>query len=200
MDDIITAVSENQVDNILSSINGYNQHLLFTVEDENLFSVLFLDTKVIRTPGNVSLLNWFQKPTSVGRYMNFYNYHDMKIRTNLVLGLKHRILRICHHSLIHNNLIKLSNLLINNSCPKSFESLLFSTTHNRGNYVPTVRSSYYGSNRGKEPLPYIEEITPTLFNIIYSFIQSKYQNCTYNQDEISLKELSHVVYKIPCNH
>lgn len=76
VDDIVTEVPENQAHNILAVFNNYNQIIKFTAEEVNCCSVFFMDTIVIRTPGKIIIVGWFQKTTSSGRFMSFYNYYD----------------------------------------------------------------------------------------------------------------------------
>lgn len=88
------------------------------------------------------------------------------IITNVVLGLKNRILRVCHYSLVKKILVKLNVLLINDSYPKPFaKKLLFSTPHNRNNRSTANLSTQIMANQDVEPVtmfasfPYINTFT-----------------------------------------
>src|SRR3978361_367234 len=96
--------------------------------NEQFVHELFLDTRLIRKEEGVIILNWYQKPTNSGRYLNYMSFHEEKInKINLILGLKNRIEKVCHHSLRIENLNKLYNILIENSYPKPLlKKLLFS--------------------------------------------------------------------------
>lgn len=77
------------------------------------------------------MLDWYSKPTSSGRYLNFHSYHKTSIKINLILGLKNRISKICHHTLRIKIFKKLKDILIDNSYPLSLvNQLLFRVSKN----------------------------------------------------------------------
>lgn len=120
VDDIITAVPNNKVDEILTVFNSYNPNIQFTIETETDNSVPFLDTKLIRTESNLIKVDWYTKPTYSGRYINFHSYHTQKMKINLILALGNRIRKICHPDFLYKNLKKLHNILKDNSYPDWF--------------------------------------------------------------------------------
>ena len=58
VDDLILAIPRNNTDTILIIFNSYNNHIQFTIEEENNQSVSFLDTKLIRNQDNQIMLDW----------------------------------------------------------------------------------------------------------------------------------------------
>lgn len=128
VDDIVTSVPQNSINEILEIFNQYNSHIQFTIEKEKDLSVPFLDTLLIRSDNNIIITDWYTKPTYSGRYINFHSYHTQKIKINLVLGLKNRIFKICHPSFIKKNINKLFDILKKNSYPDWFlKKFLFNT-------------------------------------------------------------------------
>ena len=65
VDDVITILPYNKVDNILSIFNNYHPRLKFTHECETNGTITFLDTLVIRKNEKL-LTNWYRKPTFFG--------------------------------------------------------------------------------------------------------------------------------------
>lgn len=51
-----------------------------------------LDTRFIRTIGNIILIDWYRKPMNSERYMNYHSYHIQLVTINFVQQMKNRIL------------------------------------------------------------------------------------------------------------
>lgn len=132
VDDIVCAVPEDKVDEILTTFNGFNPHLQFTVEREFDFGVPFLDTRVIRDPTtNKIILDWYRKPTASGRYLNFHSSHSIKQKINILLGMRNRVLYISDPSFVDKNLRIISELFMNNGFPRGLvKKLVFNTPIN----------------------------------------------------------------------
>lgn len=179
---ILTAISENQVQNLQAVFSNYNQYLVFTVEEEECCSA------VSRTPGNVISLEWFQKPTCSGRYMNFYSYHISRIKANFVLGLKYRIFHLRHTSLINKNFKYCITQILTQ---KQWFYILFHS-------VIECELGQVSQN-----LMYFLIIMKS-FNIDVKIanktVLTNFSLFCRLKDKIIEKFLSHVLYKVHCNH
>ncbi|XP_074041968.1 uncharacterized protein [Leptinotarsa decemlineata] len=72
VDDIIISIPREFLDETLSIFNSYDPYIQFTLEKENEGnSVPFLETLFIRSPNNVIYIDWYRKPMSSGRYINY---------------------------------------------------------------------------------------------------------------------------------
>lgn len=91
VDDIICSVPEDKVSYILDRFNSQHHGIQFTMEEETNRSIPFLDTRVIRTSENRLILDWYQKPSSSGRYLHYHSNHTLSQKVNMILGLKNRI-------------------------------------------------------------------------------------------------------------
>lgn len=216
VDDLVCAVPQGKNEEILTIFNSYNEHIQFTIEEEDdNHSIPFLDTKMIRTESNVIKLDWYIKPTSSGRYMNYFSSVNSKMKTNLVLGLKNRIHKISHPDFYRRNQDRLLDILLDNSYPRHLlNRLIYSAisnpTESRGNDLAEVdsrsqdaeeqRSNSYGI------LPNIEGLTPKIIEAlrpIQKKIAIKNLKIVGNlfsktKDKTSLLDLSNIVYKINC--
>lgn len=216
VDDIICSCPRGSVADLLQVFNSYNPNLQFTIEHEdNNNSVPFLDTRVIRTHENRIILDWYQKPTSSGRYMNFHSHHPIKMKINLVNGMKKRICNISHPSLRDKNLRILYNLFKNNSYPtKLLHKLIFSTPYVLTEDVPNViNTPNVDDERGPVifkyfSIPYIKEVTPKISKILkneksiklaHKSIKTVNQLFSKIKDKVEDDMKSNVVYKIQCN-
>lgn len=128
VDDLILVLPTQGLEEILVTFNGFNEHIKFTMEREVDCGVPFLDTRVIRQ-NNKIILDWYQKPTSSGRYINFQSDHSTKIKINFMKQMKSRIIKISHPSFKEKNVNKLKLLLLQNSYPPGLvNKILYSTS------------------------------------------------------------------------
>lgn len=118
VDDLILSIPEGSSQSTLEIFNSYNQHIQFTIEEEKNMAVPFLDTLVIRTENNRVQLDWYQKPTSSGKYINFQSYHNSKMKYNVILGMKKRIYDITHPSRRDAAIRRLFNIMLDNGYPE----------------------------------------------------------------------------------
>ena len=128
VDDIICSVPTDQIQTTLNIFNSFNNKIQFTIEEETNQSVPFLDTKVIRTNNNEIMLDWYQKDTASGRFLNFYSNHPKNQKFNTVIAMKNRITHIGHPFFLNTNLKILFNILVNNGYPKKvLNKLIYNT-------------------------------------------------------------------------
>lgn len=228
VDDIICAIPKDSCEVMLQTFNNHNNFLSFTIEVENNNSVPFLDTKLIRREDGTIILDWYQKPTNSGRYLNYHSYHEEKMKINLVLGLKGRIEKICHNTLRINNLKKLYNILIDNGYPTHLlKKLLLSnpstTVVQIDNNLPNeennviIQQTKTIEKQTIEPniilyrsLPYIKNLTTQIIKVFKeekaTLRIAKKTVLTVNslftklKDKTPINLQNNVVYKIPCNN
>lgn len=209
VDDIICSVPEEGVDEILNIFNNYNSHIQFTVERENDKRVPFLDTQLIRRPDNTIILDWYIKPTSSGRYINYNSHHTEKMKINLVLAMKNRIIKISHPSLRDININKLNQILLDNAYPAHLlKKWLYNTRNDiQGNDNETENSQNVEEPTIYSSIPYIKDLSPRLINVFKNeknikIAQKNVKNIgqlyTKLKDKDDLNKVSNVVYSIPC--
>lgn len=215
VDDLILAVPAGQTNDILAVFNNYSSHLQFTYESETNGILPFLDMKVHRTSDNKLSTSWYRKPMSSNRFINYYSNHPMKMKTNLVMALKNRVIKLSHVNHRHEDLLLLKNILLENSYPLNLiNKLLFSSNHlNQRQHSPVIINSQ--SNENEIPdisycsLPFINELTPKLMNIFKKCTNIKIATkhittlsklYTKLKSKVSNFEKSNVIYSIPCKN
>ena len=95
VNDIITAVPANEIDTIKQSFNNYSHKIQFTIEEELYNEICFLDVLVIREGKNITN-NWYNKPTSSGRLINFYSHHPLNYKINVIHNLVDKGINLAH--------------------------------------------------------------------------------------------------------
>lgn len=202
VDDLVTSVPRDQIDNTLEIFNSINNNIQFTVETENNGGVPFLDTRIIRTNSNSIITDWYQKSTDAERYINYYSNHPTSQKYNTIIALKNRILYISDACFHKENLNKLFNIFVNNGYPKNIlRKLIYNTSKP---YTPTKTTE--GLNIVYKKLPYIQNLTDNIISYLkeYDIRIAKYnsltsKNCfSRTKDRVPILQRSNIVYNIPC--
>lgn len=212
MDDIITAIPADQIQQSLNIMNQFNPKIQFTVETENNNSVPFLDILVIRE-NNRLLSDWYRKSMSSGRYLNWSSYHPIKMKINVVKNLKSRISKISHNSFKEKNFKILEDLLLKNGYPKKWlRRIIYNIPDNIelniNDNPPDPDISLTQENTQKQYLiiPYEEHLTKRIkslipidkFKIATKNVKTIRSIFTRVKDSINDLNKSDVVYKINC--
>ena len=91
-------------------------NIKFTKEEEENNVLPYLDTKLIRT-NNTIKVNWYQKPTSSGRLINYFSKHPKHIIRNTAYNFIKRVLSISDTIFHDENHKIIRSILIKNSFP-----------------------------------------------------------------------------------
>ncbi|KAI4476142.1 hypothetical protein M0804_013832 [Polistes exclamans] len=94
VDDIVTAIPKDRIEVTIKTFNSVNKKIQFTIEVENNKTLPFLDLKIIRKEDGSILTDWYVKPTSSGRCLNFKSNHPISQKIGVVKGLLFRALTL----------------------------------------------------------------------------------------------------------
>ncbi|XP_046626164.1 uncharacterized protein LOC124307959 [Neodiprion virginianus] len=119
VDDTIAAVPETELNRVLELFNSFEENIQFTMEVEQTGCIPFLDIMVERSNNHLKT-NWYTKPTSSGRILNFCSNHPMSQKVGMIHGLLDRMFRLSSEEYHEDNYQKIEMLLTNNSYPRSF--------------------------------------------------------------------------------
>ncbi|XP_015118396.1 uncharacterized protein LOC107042039 [Diachasma alloeum] len=122
VDDTLLAVPTEAVEAIREAFNSIHPRIQFTVERETEGAICFLDVKVIREENGLLRTNWYQKPTSAGRVVNYRSNHPTSQKIGVVFGLLHRAIGLSHGSFHEENVSRVRRVLVNNNYPAKFIS------------------------------------------------------------------------------
>jgi hypothetical protein len=76
-DDIISAVSGNEIDILLQHLNSIEPSIQFTVEREIIGHLAFLDLDVDRTVKGKLETDIYHKPTHTDKYLSYNSHHPV---------------------------------------------------------------------------------------------------------------------------
>ena len=103
---------------MLDAFNSYDDRLKFTHEVEENGCISFLDLKIIRDKEK-TITNWYQKPTFLGRFLNFQSHHPFTHKKGVIFNLVDRAILLSEPKFHKQNISKVKKLLLNNNYPKN---------------------------------------------------------------------------------
>ena len=89
VDDSFCIIKRNAVDSFHNTLNSIDQHISFTIEEENNNQIAFLDALVSRKD-NALIVDVYRKPTHTDRYLDFFSHHDKRHKISTAETLLHR--------------------------------------------------------------------------------------------------------------
>lgn len=120
VDDTILCIHKDNLNLIIDTFNSYNNNIQFTFETQDNEKINFLDVTLKINNSQKIICNWYQKPISSGRLINYYSGHPVQQKVNIVYNLVDRAILLSHSSFHNTNLAKLKQILLNNDYPLDF--------------------------------------------------------------------------------
>ncbi len=204
VDDIISAVSRNDIDILLQHLNSIEPSIQFTVERETNGDLAFLDLNVYRTIEGKLETAVYRKPTHTDKYLSYNSHHPVSHKKSVAKTLLQRAEHLPSNSDSQANEREyVLNILRKNNYPKDFlkNCLNPSACRNQNN------SEGDTSIKGYAVVPYIQGVTEPIKRIL--------SNCNIKvalkpyltlghifakpKDPIPTNQKTHAVYSIPCN-
>ncbi len=90
VDDIISAVSRNDIDILLQHLNSIEPSIQFTVERETNGDLAFLDLNVYRTIEGKLETAVYRKPTHTDKYLSYNSHHPVSHKKSVAKTLLQR--------------------------------------------------------------------------------------------------------------
>ena len=81
VDDLFPIVKTSAIEEIMDVFNSFHCDIRFTLEIENDDRLPYLDTLVVKRD-NIIKLDWYQKPMTSGRLINYFSQHSKQIVIN----------------------------------------------------------------------------------------------------------------------
>ncbi|KAI4476637.1 hypothetical protein M0804_013416 [Polistes exclamans] len=94
VDYIVTAIPKDGIEVTIKTFNSVNKKIQFTIEVKNKKTLPFLELKIIRKEDGSILTDWYVKPTSSGRCLNFKSNHPISQKIGVVKGLLFRAITL----------------------------------------------------------------------------------------------------------
>lgn len=170
---------------------------------ENNLKLPFLDLLLIRSNDKIDY-DWYQKPISSGRILNWFSNHPLKMKINIGLSFANRVLSLSHPHFHQQNYKKIISILEANNYPYHImrriihKSKIF-INNSRQNQITTDENTKYYS------IPYISMLSEKVqrnfqdTNIRFGMKpQRKLRKIFTNTKDKIIQEKSGHIYKINC--
>ena len=206
VDDVITALNEDDINTFLEDINSYHRNLKFTKEIENNGKIAFLDTLLIREVNGSISTNWYHKPTWSGRYLNFESWLPISYKRNTISLLSEKILNLSDKKFHDENFKLLTKTLLENNYPKKMIKEIIFKTKSKKNFKSTISKEPAEKRYGS--IPYVkdlfEKIKPMFkqYNIQLVGRANKpleKQIFSKLKDKTEKEKQSNIIYNIKCD-
>ena len=210
VDDILAIIKSDEQDEILKTLNNYHPKLQFTVEKENNRTIPYLDIK-LHIENNKIKTNWYTKPTSSGRIMNFYSTQPISQKMNTAYNMINKALTLSDKEFHSDNIIKLKNILLNNDYPLYIIKNLIEKQ--QLNSTSTISNINLNTDEPSDKKYFSIRFIPTLTDkraLAESITQNNHTQFAYKpnqslrniftktKDKIETREKHDVVYQIKC--
>ena len=122
VDDVISVVKRNMVDDLLAHLNSRHKNIQFTVEMEEDGRLPVLDIVIHRLPDGRLNTTVFRKPTHTERYLPFSSHHPSSMKVAVVKSLTQRLEYITEGDSLEKKkeLAHIMDVLSENGYPRAF--------------------------------------------------------------------------------
>lgn len=211
VDDIITCVPTEKINETIDIFNTYDNRLQFTFETEINNSINFLDLKLIKQDNGTIIFDWYMKPTFSGRFLNYNSQHPPCQKIAMVYNLIDRAVKLTDKKFHDKNIKIAEEYLTMNNYPTNF---IKKYTQKRLKHIhknpelPTEKQLQNKRKKNYIPLPYLnnlyENISSSLKNFYIDTIPTIQKNLKHiiikAKDKTAPFKTNNVVYKINCEN
>jgi predicted GIY-YIG superfamily endonuclease len=205
------ACQKEHISTVFNTFNEINSKIKFTLEEEKHQTIPFLDMELTRY-GTAVYTNWFSKPISSNRILNFYSYHPYNMKYNIANSFAKRVIILSHPNYKYENLRKIDNILTKNNYPKHIINKILKnlkytkTTNNKIPSNPEIRlEDTQTIYKSMTYIPHISEglkrkIQKEDKNLKISFkpMNKVKQHFTKIKDSVKKADKSNIVYQVNC--
>ncbi|XP_073814244.1 uncharacterized protein [Musca autumnalis] len=207
VDDIFAIIDRKYMETTLKLLNSYHNKLQFTVEMEINNKLPYLDMTIIRDKDQIKT-NWYSKPTSSGRMINYNSTQPKSMKINTANNLINKIFFLSNEEYVNINKNRITEILLKNNYPKHTINKLIDKKLKSPKYHQ--QKSNYKESTHFYSLPFIPKLTDrnalrtiTTTNesqatIAYKSNDTLHRLFSKRNRSDKLKQCN-VVYEITCN-
>ena len=207
VDDIFAIIKRKDADIILKTLNEYHNKLQFTIEHEQNNSIAFLDIKIHKLD-NKLITNWYSKPTSSGRMMNYLSTQPQNQKLNTAFNFINKVLTISHDKFKDDNIKKIRTTLRKNNYPTKITNNLLDKYFNKKTNKKLTQSDLPPDDSQYFSISFIPTLTDN--NQLKEIISSEKIKFAHKpnftlrsifsqkKDKIENQQQHNVVYEITC--
>lgn len=207
VDDSLTVLDRNDLEDILAKLNSFNNNIKFTYEIEKDNSINFLDVRIIKNLCGSLSFDVYMKPISSGRFTNFGSNIPFIYKINTIRYFVRRIIKLCDQEFIHDSLNKLRDNAMSNGYPRFLINKIINQVLSKYRNQDLAVAASGSVNPIKQffPIFYLpgasERISKLFKNYNISIVMKPLNNLRFlynNKSHFPLSEKSNVIYRIQC--
>jgi hypothetical protein len=205
VDDTIMCIPTVLEEFVLTTLNGINNKLQFTLEVENEQKIPFLDMEVMHKDDGCIKTHWYRKPIAIGRLLNYESCHPMSQKIASAYGFMHRVFSLttdCDENELHE---MIKDTLRKNNFPRTLSNGLIQTYKIRrtGN-----RSRNNNEEKKYRSLLFVDGLSQQIKNVVKKgdpkievafkpmrTVQTVYSKLKTREEKW---RKSCIIYRIPC--
>ncbi|XP_075163197.1 uncharacterized protein LOC142235821 [Haematobia irritans] len=200
VDDLFGIIKTSAIDKILTKFNSFDANIKFTIEKEENGSLPYLDMRLSRDKNNI-LIDWYQKPTSSGRLLNYYSKHPKRIIKNTAHNFIERVINTSDKRFHKQNKQKIIRILQDNSFPQNTINQLLKRRIQTfpKDKEPRIYKSVIYVPKLSERFENSECIDKSKYKIAHKTSNTLQSLFTNTKSKVGKLDKSNVIYKIECN-
>lgn len=206
VDDIITAVPQDQVENTLKKFNEYHKKLQFTVEKELNNKINFLDVTVHHNQ-EILKTEWYTKKTWSARYLNFKSHHPINQRKSVIIGLADRAIQLSDPEYREAAITKAKEALQLNNYPLQLINKIFKDRIHSFYNTKQIKNQNNTKKTKYVSIPFVNGLSQQLqhlwnkydINVCHKSHILLSSNFSRLKTKTPQNKKSNIIYEIPCN-
>ena len=203
VDDIITALPNDQINNFLQFLNSQNEDFQFTHEVEINNTFAYLDLLIKRLDNGTLKFSVYRKPTNTDRYLDAGSYHPTSHKRSTAVTLFKRAANLCSDENVNTEVHNVKKILKTNG----YNNNIISSSLTRRNTPGVGDSQANNENFKYVSVPYIKGASERVDKILqrYGYKLGHHLTHTLESKLSKLKDMRPdsdkcgVIYKIKCN-
>ena len=198
------SIPKERLQDCTAQLNSINKDLQFTYESEKNNTLPFLDLLIVNERGQVRV-NYYTKPTSSGRLVNFHSYHPYHQKIGVIKQFLHKIHNVCSDQYKEESVAKLKERLRLNSYPEQVINDVINTFEVEDNSGGQKNENM--GNRKFIRMPYHCALAPRLKRIFkdtdsclaFYNVRSSKRFYSKVKDKVPPLKKANVVYEVTCS-
>lgn len=159
VDDHVTSIPEDQVDDVLDKLNSKHPSVQFTSEIEENSRLNYLDVTIVRTNENGLITDWYCKPMATNRILNYFSAHPQQMIENVASNLVKKVLSLSHRSFHKENLGKINKILHDNNFPSRVIDKIINKVFSSKGVNPDPEATINRTFPNNQSYPFLETTT-----------------------------------------
>lgn len=205
VDDCITAIPREKVNEMQCELNNFHPQIQFTCEVEQNQQLNFLELTLHRIKNCIET-SWYTKDTWSGRYLHFESTHNISQKKNIIANLADRAISLTDEKYRSSAISKAKAVLEMNGYPRNLITDIFKKKLYSFNNITTEKKENTKKDLKFISIPITGELHYRIKNILKPFnveVTSKpFTNLKHLYSKLKTPiekfKQTHVVYEIPC--